>query len=243
MASGVKVAGFAGLLRVLYLGFDAYRIDWQPIVYALAVVSLLAGALLAIVQTDVKRMLAYSSISHAGFILVAVQSGTDRGVEAAMFYLAAYTFMVAGTFGVVTLLGRVGDIGHSLDDYRGLSRTRPVLALGFAVFLFAQAGVPLTSGFFAKFFVITAAVDAGSMPLAVVAMISAVVAAFLYLRIIVSLYLGDPEEAPAISRVPVPFAAGLALVVALGFTLAAGVSPAWLADLAGDAVPVLVAAP
>jgi NADH-quinone oxidoreductase subunit N len=199
------------------------------------------GSILAVVQTDVKRMLAYSSISHAGFILVGVQAASDRGVEAVLFYLAAYTFLIAGTFGVITLLGRVGDIGHDLDDYRGLARARPGLALVFAVFLFAQAGVPLTSGFFAKFYVIAAAVDAGSTWLAVIAMLSAVIAAFLYLRIIVSLYMGDPEEAPAIRRVPVPFAAGLALAVALLVTLGAGIFPGALTELTGDAVPALVA--
>ncbi len=124
LASGVKVAGFAGMLRILFLGFDAYRVDWQPILYALAVATLLTGAVLAVVQTDVKRMLAYSSINHAGFVLVAVQAANDQGVDAAMFYLAAYTFMVAGSFGVVAVVGRRGDIGHGLDDYRGLSPRR-----------------------------------------------------------------------------------------------------------------------
>ena len=106
-----------------------------------------------IVQTDVKRMLAYSSISHAGFILVGVRPRPPRASPAALFYLAAYTFMVAGTFGVVTVVGRRGDGHHALDDYRGLSRREPLLALAFTVFLLAQAGVPLTSGFFAKFYV------------------------------------------------------------------------------------------
>ena len=133
------------------------------------------GAVLAVVQTDVKRMMAYSSINHAGFVLVGVQAATDQGVEAALFYLAAYTFLIAGTFGVVTLVGRRGDGHHRLDDYRGLARTHPGLALVLTLFLLAQAGVPLTSGFFAKFYVIVAAVDAGSTVLAVVAMLSSVV--------------------------------------------------------------------
>ncbi|MEO7430173.1 MAG: NADH-quinone oxidoreductase subunit N, partial [Acidimicrobiales bacterium] len=184
MASGVKVAGFAGLMRVFYLAFATYRLDWQPIVFVLAAITLVTGSVLAVVQTDVKRMLAYSSIAHAGFVLVAVQAASERGVQAALFYLASYTFMVAGSFGVVTVVGRKGDIGHSLGDYRGLSKDRPGLALVFALFLFAQAGVPLTSGFFAKFYVITAAVDAGSSWLAAIAMLSSVIAAFLYLRIV-----------------------------------------------------------
>ncbi|MEO7571575.1 MAG: NADH-quinone oxidoreductase subunit N, partial [Acidimicrobiales bacterium] len=242
MASGVKVAGFAGLLRVFYLAFGTYSLDWQPIVYAVAAITMVVGSVLAVVQTDVKRMLAYSSINHAGFILVAVQAASERGVEAALFYLAAYTFMVAGSFGVVTLVGRRGDIGHSLDDYRGLSRDRPVLALAFAFFLFAQAGVPLTSGFFAKFYVITAAVDAGSTWLAVIAMITAVIAAFLYLRIIVSMFM-SVEDAGEPRRIRIPVAAGLALVLCVVVTIGTGLFPDTLASQAKDATPALVLEP
>ena len=210
--------------------------------YALAAITLVVGSVLAVVQTDVKRMLAYSSINHAGFILVGVQAATAEGVAAALFYLAAYTFMVAGSFGVVTVVGRRGDIGHSLDDYRGLSRDRPALALAFALFLFAQAGVPLTSGFFAKFYVITAAIDAGSTWLAIIAMLSAVIAAFLYLRIIVSMYM-SVEDAGEPRTIPVPFAAGLALVLCLVVTLGAGLFPSTLSSVAKDATPVLVLEP
>jgi NADH-quinone oxidoreductase subunit N len=214
-------------------------------VYALAVATLLVGAVLAVVQTDVKRMLAYSSINHAGFILVAVQAATLEGVSAALFYLAAYTFMVIGSFAVVTLVSRRGDARTSLDDYRGLARAEPMLAFVFAVFLFAQAGVPLTSGFFAKFYVLEASVDAGSWPLAVTAMVSAVIAAFLYLRITVSMYMGDESEdegaeAPARSRsrrLPVPFGAGLALAVTFAVTLFVGFLPGSLADTSSHAVP------
>src|SRR5690606_14825039 len=141
MASGVEVAGFAGLMRVLVLAFDAYAVGWQPIVYLLAVLTLVTGDVLAVVPTDVKRLMAYSSINHAGFVLVGVQVADAQGVEAALFYLATYTFLIAGTFGVITLVGRSGDRYHNLDDYRGLSRSRPVVALLMAVFLLAQAGV------------------------------------------------------------------------------------------------------
>jgi NADH-quinone oxidoreductase subunit N len=239
MASGVKVAGFAGLIRVFVLAFESYRVDWQPMIYAVAVATLLVGAVLAVVQTDVKRMMAYSSINHAGWVLVGVQAATDDGVQAALFYLATYTFLIAGTFGIITLVGRTGDAHHSLDDYRGLARTRPLLALAMTVFLFAQAGVPLTSGFFAKFYVINAAVEAGSTRLAVIAMISSVISAFLYLRITVSLYMSDPDEADAAPQLNVPAAAGIALAVCLAVTLVVGVWPNGVADLARDAVPVL----
>jgi NADH-quinone oxidoreductase subunit N len=239
MASGVKVAGFAGIIRVFMLAFEAYAVDWQPMVYALAVLTLLVGAVLAVVQTDVKRMMAYSSINHAGWVLVGVQAASDQGVEAALFYLATYTFLIAGTFGVITLVGRVGDGHHSLDDYRGLGRSRPGLALLLTVFLFAQAGVPLTSGFFAKFYVIAAAVDAGSTWLAVVAMLSSVISAFLYLRITVSLYMGDTDEEPAAPRLTVPLGAGIALTLCVVVTLVVGVWPGSIAEVARDAVPVL----
>jgi NADH-quinone oxidoreductase subunit N len=254
MASGVKVAGFAGLIRVYVLAFQAYRVDWQPMMYALAVLTLVVGSILAVVQTDVKRMLAYSSISHAGYVLVGVQAASQDGVQGALFYLGTYAFMVAGSFGVVTLVGRKGDGHHALTDYRGLGRSRPLLALTFAVFLFAQAGVPLTSGFFAKFYVISAAVDAGSTPLAVVAMLAAVVAAFLYLRIVASMYMSDDDDssppgsgygaasgAAEASLVRIPGTAAVALVVCLVVTVGIGVWPGLLTEVAQDAVPVLSA--
>jgi len=240
MASAAKAAGFAGLLRVFVLTFGDYRVDWQPALWVLAVLTMLVGSVLAVVQTDVKRMLAYSSINHAGFILVGVQVATARGTEAVLFYLLAYAVLAVGSFGVVTLVGRTGDRDHTLDAYRGLSRSRPVLALGFTVLLLAQAGVPLTTGFVAKFGVIEAAAEEGSYVLAVIAMLSAVIAAFLYLRIVLSMYFADaPDEAPR-EPVRVPIGAGLALALAVGFTLVAGtVGASAVLDFAHDAVPVL----
>lgn len=243
MASGVKAAGFAGLIRVFYLGFITYRVDWQPIIYALAILTLLVGSIMAVVQTDVKRMLAYSSIAHAGFILVAVQAATDRGIEAVLFYLASYTFLVGGSFGIVAIVGRRGDNAHSLDDYRGLARARPALALTFSILLFSQAGVPFTSGFFAKFYAISAAVDARSFPLAMVAMFASVIAAYLYLRITVSMWMADDDtDVAAFDRrvLPVPGATGLVLAACLVVTIGVGFFPHVFTGPASDAVAVLV---
>ena len=186
MAAAPRPAGFAGLLRVFLSAFPVLRLDWQPIIWVLAVLTLLVGSVLAVVQTDIKRMLAYSSISHAGYVLIGLQAATDRGVAGALFYLFAYTFMVLGSFAVVTLVGRRRATGATTSRLRGLSGPRPGLALAFTVFLLAQAGVPFTTGFLAKFYVIcAAAVDSGSYILAVViAMLAAVIAAFFYLRII-----------------------------------------------------------
>ena len=244
MASASKAAAFAALIRVFTSGFDVYSVDWTPIVWALAVLSLLVGSFLAIVQTDVKRMLAYSSVAHAGFILVGIEAATDRGTRAAVFYLVSYTFMIAGSFGVATLVGRRGDARHSLDDYRGLSNARPALALAFTVFLLAQAGVPLTTGFLAKFYVIGAAAQSESYALAIIAMLSSVVSAFLYLRIIVSMYMSDPDEAPAEGgRIAIPFGAGLTILVCVAVTVGFGTFPDPIIDLVRDSLPVLIAAP
>ena len=244
MASVVKAAGFAGLVRVVVVTLDAYRLQWKPLVFALAALSLLVGSLSAIVQTNVKRMLAYSSINHAGFILVGVQSGRV-GTAAVLFYLAAYTFMVVGSFGVVTIVGGTGDGRHHLDDYRGLARSRPLLAAAFGVFLLAQAGVPFTAGFLATLGVIQAAGQTHNWTLAVIAMASAVISAFFYLRIVVSMYFddpaGDPEVEVEASR-PVPVGARIALVVAVIGTLGLGIVPGPFTHLADDAVPVITAA-
>jgi NADH-quinone oxidoreductase subunit N len=190
-------------------------------------------------------MLAYSSINHAGFILVGVEAATDRGLAAALFYLLAYTFMVVGSFGVVTLVGRRGDSHHTLDDYRGLSSERPALALAFAIFLLAQAGVPFTSGFLAKFYVIGAAIDAESYGLAIVGMLSAVISVFLYLRIVVAMYMtGEAGEvvAPTRRRLAIPVGAGVSLGLALAFTVVVGLLPSGVIDLARDAIPSITSA-
>jgi NADH-quinone oxidoreductase subunit N len=202
MASGVKVAGFAGLVRVFWVGLGPYVADWRPLIAGLAVLTLILGAVMALAQSNVKRMLAYSSISHAGFILVAVHAAASPdsdgilGGKAFLFYLLTYTIMVAGTFGVVTIVGGAGDSRHELSDYRGLSQRAPVVAGLMSVLLFAQAGVPFTSGFFAKFRVIAAAASDESYILAGAAMLATVVAAVLYLRIVVSMFLIGPDTDP-----------------------------------------------
>lgn len=237
MASGVKAAGFAGLLRILSVTFAPVVDDWGPPLQVIAALTLLVGAFSAIVQTDVKRMLAYSSISHAGFILLGVIAASERGTAAALFYLGTYTFLVAGTFGVFTVMGGEGDNDHDVSRFAGLGRRKPLLATALLVLLLAQAGVPLTTGFFAKFEVIGAAVDAEVYWLAAVAMIAAVVAAYLYIKLIVSMYLVDAEEdAPAIA-VPRPVAVviGVAALVTVGF----GIFPGVIDSVAQDALAQL----
>ena len=234
MAAAAKAGGFAGLLRVFLSGFGTLSLDWRPAVFVLAVLTIVVGSVLAVVQTDVKRMLAYSSISHAGYVLIGLEAGTRQGLAGSLFYLLAYTFMVLGSFAIVTLVGRRGDARHSLDDYRGLSSRRPGLALAFTVFLMAQAGVPFTSGFLAKFYVISAAVDSESYALAVVAMLFAAVAAFFYLRLILVMY-SAPAEGEQAPRVALPAQAAAALGIAVIFTIAVGLLPSPVIDFARHA--------
>ncbi len=244
MAGAVKVAAFAALLRIFVVTFDQWAVDWQPIVYVLAVLSLIVGAVLAAVQTDVKRMMAYTSINHAGFILLGVQAASAEGTAAVLFYVGTYAAIVAGTFGIITIVAGSLDTRTTLDDYRGLSVRRPVLALAFTVLLLAQAGVPLTAGFFAKFEVVLAAVDAHSYWLAVVAMLTAVISAFVYLRVVVAMYMSDEDEATeAPAKEVVPWTAGLGIGLAVFATLLLGILPWILLDVAEKAVPVLVAVP
>ncbi len=241
MASAAKAAGFAALLRVFVVGMGALETDWRPVVWAIAVVTLVVGSVVALVQTDVKRMLAYSSINHAGFVLIGVEAASDRGTAASLTYLMIYAFMVIGSFGVVTLVARTGDAATDLDSFRGLSRAKPLLALVFAIFLLAQAGVPLTGGFVAKFSVITAAVERESYALAIVAMVTSAIAAFVYLRIVVAMYLADPDPDDDLEPVRVPAGAAVAIGLAFAVTITAGMLPSLVLDPADDAVPVVVA--
>jgi len=242
MASGAKIAGFAGLWRVLATGLAVFKLDWQPLLLALAVVTMLGGSVLAIAQKDVKRMLAYSSIAHAGFILSGLVAGNAEGTKGALFYLAAYVFMTAGAFGIVALIARKGERYTRLDDYRNLFRREPMLATLMAFFLFAMAGIPGTSGFVAKFAVFTGLAAADQWVLLVVATLSSVVSAFFYLRVVVYMYMqptepgmGELTDGSAFPRVRVAPASVLALVITTFFTIQLGILPQGLLNLAGQA--------
>jgi NADH-quinone oxidoreductase subunit N len=244
MAGATKVAAFGALLRIFAGSFNVLRSDWRPAIFGLAVMSMVVGSAAAIVQTDVKRMLAYSSIAHAGYVLIGVQVATETadgfgGTAAALFYLAIYMVMAAGAFGVIQIVGGRGDRAHSLDDYAGMARREPALAALLTLFLLAQAGVPLTAGFVAKLAIFKAAVDAGQFQLALVGMLSATVAAFVYLRIVIKMYSSDDgegasAEAPG-GRFTVDLPTGIVLFVAGAAVLVFGLVPGWLLDVAEHA--------
>ncbi len=243
MAAATKAAAFAALLRIFVGAFQLYDVDWRPAVFGLAVLSLVVGSVAAVIQTDVKRMLAYSSVSHAGYVLIGVQAATDKGTSAALFYVCTYAVMATGAFAIVMLVTRRGDDRHALTDYRGLASARPVLAGLFTLFLLAQAGVPFTGGFVAKLSVFSAAIDVGQYWLAVVGMVTAVIGAFVYLRIVLAMYAPPEEEAEAVTpagpRIVVDAGTGLALTIAAGAIVFLGVVPGVMLDFAHAATQLL----
>ena len=222
MSAGTKVAAFGALLRVFMVAFSPLTWDWAPFVVVLAAVTMVVGSVLAIAQSDIKRMLAYSSIAHAGFILVGVSAANQTGMRAAMFYLVAYAVMILGSFGVVMLVSQRGEANLALTSYAGLARRSPPLAVILAFLLLSLAGIPPTAGFIAKVTVFSAAVQAGHWPLVLIAVISSVIAAFFYIRVIVLMYMQEPE---AESSIEPALVGRFVVAVTAALTLVFGVAP------------------
>ncbi|MBI0295807.1 NADH-quinone oxidoreductase subunit NuoN [Streptomyces sp. PRKS01-29] len=234
MAAATKVAAFGALLRLLYVVLPGLRWDWRPVMWGVAIVTMLGGAIVAVTQTDVKRLLAYSSIAHAGFILAGVIATTPDGISSVLFYLAAYSFVTLGAFAVVTLVRDAGGEATHLSKWAGLGRRSPLVAAVFAVFLLAFAGIPLTSGFAGKFAVFKAAADGGAGALVVIGVISSAVAAFFYIRVIVLMFFSEPRtDGPSVA-VPSPLTSS-AIAIGVAVTLVLGVAPQYFLDLASQA--------
>ncbi|AEM80555.1 NADH-quinone oxidoreductase subunit NuoN [Streptomyces violaceusniger] len=234
MAAATKVAAFGALLRLLYVVLPGLRWDWRPVMWGVAIVTMLGGAIVAVTQTDVKRLLAYSSIAHAGFILAGVIATTPEGVSSVLFYLAAYSFVTLGAFAVVTLVRDAGGEATHLSKWAGLGRRSPLVAAVFAVFLLAFAGIPLTSGFAGKFAVFKAAADGGAGALVVIGVISSAIAAFFYIRVIVLMFFSEPRtDGPSVA-VPSPLTSS-AIAIGVAVTLVLGVAPQYFLDLASQA--------
>ncbi|MAX52620.1 MAG: NADH-quinone oxidoreductase subunit NuoN [Methylophaga sp.] len=194
IAAAPKVAAFALLIRLLVDGLIDLQTYWQPMLMLMAVLSMIIGNLVAIAQTNIKRMLAYSTISHVGFLLMGVLSGTEAGYAASLFYTLIYALMTLATFGVVLLMSRYGFEADNIDDYKGLSSQHPWLALLMMVLMFSMAGIPPLAGFYAKLGVIKAVVDADMLAVALVAVVMSVIGAFYYLRVIKVMYFDKTDE-------------------------------------------------
>jgi len=238
MASCTLVAAFGALLRVFYVAFGQLTWDWRPAMWAVSIATMLLGSIIAITQTDVKRLLAYSSIAQAGYVLTGVIAANSRGLSSSLFYLAAYGFTIIGAFAIVTLVrDRGGEAAH-LSSWAGLGKRSPWVAGAFAFFLIAFAGIPLTSGFTGKFAVFQAAIQGGATPLVIIGAISSAILAFPYVRVIVLMYFSEPAaEGPVVVQ-PSPYTS-LAVAIGAAATLVLGVIPQPLLNLANHAASQL----
>jgi NADH-quinone oxidoreductase subunit N len=236
MAACTKTAAFGALLRVLYVGFPSTTWDFRPIIGVIAILTMLVGAVLAVTQTDIKRLLAYSSIANAGYLLVGALAMTPEGVSSTLFYLVAYGFTVIAAFAVVTLVRDADGEATHLSRWAGLGKRSPLFAGVFTFLLLAFAGIPLTSGFTSKFAVFGAALGGGQVWLVVAGVITSMLLAFPYLRVVVLMWLSEPGDATPTVSIPGAFTSA-ALVIGVIATLLLGVVPGPLLDLttrAGD---------
>ena len=233
MAAGTKAAGFAGLMRVFLVALGPLQWDWRPVLWIVAVLTMVIGSVIAITQTDLKRLLAYSSIAHAGYVLVAVVAANNDGIAAALFYLLVYAFMTLGAFAMIIASAPDGKERLSLSDWTGIGQRHPLFAGVMTLFLLSLAGIPPTAGFMGKFFVFSAAAEAGETGLVVVGVLTSAIAAFFYLRVIVAMWLQDPEPGAQPLGPSPALAAGLAISAAV--TLMLGVWPQALIQLARNA--------
>jgi NADH-quinone oxidoreductase subunit N len=244
MSTAPKAAAFAVLLRFLFNGMPTLRPHWIILIELLAVASMCIGNLGALQQKDVKRLLAYSSIAHAGYLLVAFSSTRENAVSAALFYTAAYAAMNVGAFLVIAAVAGYGEDARTLDDFTGLALRRPGLAALLGFFLISLIGIPFTGGFFGKFYAFTAAMYTGHVWLAVIGLINSGVACFYYLRLLAALYTRPvAETSPALANRKVTAPAGIALAAAALATLALGIVPGKLLHLTQHATPITLPAP
>lgn len=233
MAAGTKAAGFAALLRVFLVALGPLQWDWRPALWLIAIVTMVIGSLIAVVQSDVKRLLAYSSIAHAGFILVGVIAATANGIAGSLFYLLVYAAMTLGSFAVVTLSAPKGKERLEMGSWVGLGQQHPVFAGAMTLFLLSLAGIPPTAGFMAKFFVFQAAVQAGETSLVIAGVLASVIAAFFYLRLIVLMWLQEPSgETGALGLTP---AGSLVVAITAAATVVFGVYPESIMHIARTA--------
>jgi len=234
MSVGPKAAGFAVLFRVFFEAFPALANKWLFAAWLSAVLTMCIGNFAAIVQNNIKRMLAYSSIAHAGYILVAFVSGNQEGEAAALFYLLAYALMNIGAFAIVTLVSGEGDQRVAIEDFAGIGTTHPALAASLSVFLLSLAGIPLTAGFSGKFFIFRAALESHLIWLTIFGVVNSAISVYYYVRIIVSMYMKEPAEiAPLIS---ISSTMKSVVLVSVFGVLILGVFPDWAINLARNSV-------
>jgi NADH-quinone oxidoreductase subunit N len=238
ISAGPKAAAFAAFFRVLMFSMAPLQDEWAAPLWVLAVLTMTVGNLGALTQRSIKRMLAYSSVAHAGYVLVALAAASEKGVSAALFYLLAYTFMNIGAFAVVILVGRKGEENLDISSYAGLGFRHPGLGLAMTLFMVSLAGLPPTAGFFGKFYIFSAAVEADLVSLAIIGVLNSLVSVYFYLGVVVSMYMRQPVEEASVSSMPL--FARAALLVASVATLYIGLSPSRFLAYARETVDSLM---
>jgi NADH-quinone oxidoreductase subunit N len=235
MAAATKIAAFGAMLRVFYVALPELRDDWRPVLWAIAILTMVVGTVTAVTQTDVKRMLAYSAVAHTGFILTGVIAENEAGLSSTLFYLFAYGFSTVGAFAVVGLVrNALGEEDTAMSRWAGLGRRYPIVGVVFSLFLLAFAGIPLTSGFVSKFAVFKAAGEGGAIPLVIVGVIASAIAAYFYVRVIVLMFFTEPPDDAPVVVVPSVLSTAVVTITA-AITFALGALPQPVLDLANTA--------
>ena len=228
MSVGPKAAGFAIFGRVLFLGLSGFQAHWGPVLAVLALLTMAVGNITALSQTSLKRMLAYSSIAHAGYALLGLLAGTNEGMAATMTYLVVYLFMNLGAFAILMALAQPGKSCESLDDCKGLATRNPLAAALMLVFLFSLTGIPPTGGFIGKFYLLKSAFTAGYTLTVVAAVIFSAISAYFYLRVVRYMYMNDPQDTTAVTLVPgMKVALGVCFLGVLGLGFFPGTLVNW----------------
>lgn len=225
MSAGPKAAAFAAFLRVFVEALPSLQDVWVNLIWILAALTMTAGNIIALVQNNIKRMLAYSSIAHAGYVLIAFVGANELGIAGVLYYMLAYTFMNIGAFGIITVVGGKNEEKVNLEDYTGLAYRHPLAAATMGIFLFSLAGIPPTAGFMGKFYIFSAAIKSGYIGLAIIGVINSVISAYYYMKIIIAMYMKEPES--AIQHSPLIFTPAMiiALVLAVYGVLRMGIFP------------------
>jgi NADH-quinone oxidoreductase subunit N len=220
-ASAPKVAAMALLARIMMGPFNEFVAQWQQIVIVISIASMILGSFAAIYQTNIKRLMAYSSIGHIGFALVGLAAGTVEGLRGLIIYMSIYVIMNLGTWGCILCMRQKGVMVEGIEDLKGLSKSHPLMALALAIFMFSMAGIPPLAGFFGKFYVFLAAIESGLYTLAIVGVLSSVIGAFYYLRIVKLMYFDEPVETfdTPIGREMAVVLTGTSLLVLLFFVV------------------------
>jgi NADH-quinone oxidoreductase subunit N len=237
MSAGPKAAGFAALLRIFLVALPTLQVEWSQVLWVLAVLTMTVGNITALRQDNIKRVLAYSSIAHAGYALVGFAAGNDTGTAGILFYMLTYSFMNIGAFAIIILVAKKGETNGDVKDFAGLGFKRPLLALAMTLFLFSLAGVPPAAGFIGKFYLFSGAIQKGYIWLAVIGVLNSAASAYYYLRIMVYMYFKDATEDFEWVQVTVPVA--LALVIAVAGTLIPGIVPSVIIQYAQMAVKLI----